>query len=65
LNFWSYGDNITSTPMKYKRERGVKIVAFYGYSERLAKGVPEFRIFLFESYQVRKMPHHHMSHYEP
>ena len=45
LNFWSYNDNITATPVKYKREEGVKIVAFYGYSERLATGVPNFRIF--------------------
>jgi hypothetical protein len=65
LNFWSYSDNITATPMTYKREKDVKIVAFYGYSERLAKGVPNFGIFLFGSYQVRKVPHHNMSHYEP
>ena len=57
-------DNIIATPVKYKREHDVKIVAFYGYSERLAKGVPNFRIF-GGSYKVRKVPHHHMSHYEP
>lgn len=45
LNFWCYSDNIIATPVNYKREQDLKIVAFYGYSERLAKCVPKFRIF--------------------
>jgi len=65
LNFWCYSDNIIAKPVNYKREQDVKIVAFYGYSERLAKCVPNFRIFFGGSYKVREVPQHNMSHNEP